>query len=87
MFDAESITVDNWHQMYFVRMKPLTFRATQLHEPFRISDEHGGDIVGEPGDYLIINPQNGQKAIVSRAVFEAYYDILPHDIDPRSRRP
>ena len=54
-FNADQITVDNWHPMMRVRKRPTMVHATQLNFPegFIVTTLEG-QLIGKPVDYLMI---------------------------------
>jgi hypothetical protein len=61
------------------RNRPVTVLARQMHEPFSVAREAGGDVLqGAAGDWLI-EYAPGDHGIVDRARFAQVYRVLDPD--------
>jgi len=78
-FDADQITRENWEGFCAVRKKPIIVYACQMNLPegFRVTT-HEGELIGKPGDWLMIGVR-GEKYPISDAIFRETYDFVEEE--------
>ena len=68
-------THDEVPEMRACVKRPITVRAKQINEAFRVKSMEGDYVQGKAGDYLM-QGIDGELYICSRSVFERSYDFV-----------
>jgi hypothetical protein len=83
MLDANKVNPKE-HEDFFqeCQHKLVTKTAMQIHEKFSARNSAGMTMIGEPGDYLVVD-KRGRREIIPRLIFEKDWAFLHSVIDEK----